>query len=89
VSKYQYSPKLGDIWQDCDKRMGHRRCRVVAINGSKAQLQNVAGPVPATWVSLRRAKWVSISRTTWVSIRRMYPHSTGWRLVERSREVTP
>ena len=68
MKPYRPEPLVGDIWQDCDKRMAGRRCRVVAVNGSKAQLQNIAGPVPPTWVSIRR----------------MYPHSTGWRLVERA-----
>lgn len=59
--------RIGDIWQDCDKRMGVRRCRVVDLKDGKAKLQNIAAPLPPTWVSIRR----------------MYPHSTGWRLVSR------
>lgn len=60
------APMVGDIWQDCDKRMNGRRCRVIAIADGKATMQHVCG-----------------FPTTKVSVRRMYPHSTGWRLVER------
>lgn len=61
--------QIGQIWRDCDRRMsgGNRKCRVIEvepING-KAKMQNIHGPVPATWVSVRR----------------MYRHSTGWELV--------
>lgn len=63
--------RVGDIWQDCDKRMNGRRCRVIAIENGKATMQHVCG-----------------FPTTKVSLRRMYPHSTGWRLVERAGNPT-
>lgn len=61
--------EIGQIWRDCDQRMssGNRRCRVIELNPhmGRAKMQNIHGPVPATWVSVRR----------------MYKHSTGWELV--------
>jgi hypothetical protein len=61
--------EIGQVWRDCDQRMsdGGRRCRVVELNPhmGKAKMQNIHGPVPATWVSVRR----------------MYKHSTGWEIV--------
>jgi len=63
---------IGQVWRDCDKRSssGNRKCRIVEIDAKrgKARMQNIHGPVPATWVSIRR----------------MYSHSTGWQLVEGS-----
>lgn len=62
--------EVGQVWRDCDKRMssGNRKCKVVELNPhmGKARMQNIHGPVPATWVSVRR----------------MYKHATGWELVE-------
>jgi hypothetical protein len=61
--------EVGQVWRDCDKRMssGNRKCRVVEVDTEKgkARMQNIHGPVPATWVSVRR----------------MYRHATGWELV--------
>jgi hypothetical protein len=61
--------EIGQVWRDCDQRMsgGNRKCKVVELNPhmGKAKMQNVHGPVPATWVSIRR----------------MHKHSTGWELV--------
>lgn len=73
-TKDLFTPKgirveIGQVWRDCDVRMsgGNRKCRVVEINHymDRVRMQNIHGPVPATWVSVRR----------------MYKHSTGWELV--------
>jgi hypothetical protein len=63
--------KIGQVWQDCDKRMQGRRGMVRAfecLDGTpdRAILRMVGG------------------RLTKIAIRRMYPHSTGWKLISDS-----
>ena len=71
MKPYRPTPQIGDVWEDCDKRTGGRRCRVISIEAGEATMQHVCG-----------------FPTTRVSIRRMYPHSTGWRLVERATDTS-
>ncbi len=57
--------KVGQVWQDLDKRMGERKRKVVEVKDGKAKMTSLRDAFP-----------------TWVSIKRMYCHSTGWKLVE-------
>ena len=60
--------KVGQRWRDCDVRYCGRRIRTVMdIDGDYAIMGVPGNP--------------KLPRTR-VAIRRMYPHSTGWRLVK-------
>ena len=58
--------KVGQVWQDCDKRFPNRRIRVLEIVGEKAVVQSVHGFTPKTRIRLDRFR----------------PGSTGYRLVQ-------
>ena len=61
------TPQIGDIWQDCDKRMRNRRGEIVSIDDTRATLKMGKGSKNITKILLRRMK----------------PGSTGWMLVLR------
>lgn len=66
VTKEGIEVKVGQLWEDLDKRMGGRTRKVVEVKDGKATMA-------FTWDSDRgRSK---------VSIKRMHKHSTGWKLV--------
>lgn len=61
----------GQVWKDCDSRMQGRLVKVLSVSEGKAEV--------------RRCDWngqVLSARITILSVRRMYEHSTGFRLVE-------
>ncbi len=70
--------KIGQVWQDCDKRFPDRRIKVHSFitdaNGAPthARLLTQDARGPGGW---------SVGPTTKISIRRMKPGSTGYRLV--------
>lgn len=58
---------LGQLWQDCDARMGNRRRYICEIDYEKQKVRMGVRP--------------DDPRGAWISVRRMYPHSSGWKLV--------
>lgn len=63
--------KVGQFWEDCDKRIQGRRLCVVEVGDTYAWLV----PVDAHGQPMKRAK------TTRLLLRRMHPTSSGFRLV--------
>lgn len=71
--------KVGQVWQDLDKRMDGRTVLVEnidytsdrACNGPVAEVRSCYGPNNVTIGSISR-----------ISIRRMHKHSTGWKLIK-------
>lgn len=59
--------KVGQVWEDCDKRMAGRRIVVQRIEGRYAVC--------------RRQGWLSRSGMTRIRLDRFKPTSTGFRLV--------
>jgi hypothetical protein len=57
--------RVGQIWQDCDKRFPDRHVRVVRIEGDYAFVVHAYSP----------------SRETRIRLDRMRPTSTGFRLL--------
>ena len=68
ITKDGIEVKVGQLWRDCDRRVGVRIRRVAAITNDGRAL--MAHPETDKYP------------TTKVSIRRMYRHSTGWVLVK-------
>lgn len=65
VTKDGVRVRVGQLWRDCDKRMGDRKRYVLGIADGKAMMGiSMYDPRP-----------------TYVSIKRMHKHSTGWELV--------
>jgi hypothetical protein len=58
--------RIGQVWEDLDKRMRNRQRRVYAIEGEKAVMGRVDRDT---------------GMKTKVSISRMHKNSTGWKLV--------
>lgn len=67
VTKEGIEVKIGQVWEDTDKRMGGRRCTVCSIATDSSR----------TRVGLRNV----VGRVTYVALDRMHPGSTGWKLV--------
>lgn len=70
TTKESIEVREGQVWRDLDKRMGNRRCVVVAVSDGKAIMRR--------YIPGRSAEG---SRTR-VSIGRMHRSSTGWELVK-------
>lgn len=66
ITKEGIKVEVGQVWQDLDKRMHNRKCRVVDVTQGKATMQSIySDAVPATKMAVRR----------------MHKGSTGWSLV--------
>lgn len=65
----------GQVWQDCDKRMGERYMCVFRVDEEYAYCRQVV-KLDGKFVPHRR---MAITR---LLLRRMKPGSTGWRLVD-------
>lgn len=67
--------KVGQVWQDCDKRMSGRCIRVMAIKDGKALCSRA---VQSSW-----GEWFRLpGRQVRISLSRFKPTSTGYRLLE-------
>ena len=66
--------RVGQVWEDCDPRMTGRQLRVEKVEGGYAILRRCFGDRQDT-------------RTTKIRLSRMYPHSTGFRLVQSASGV--
>lgn len=66
--------KVGQVWKDCDKRMGNRFLFVLKLEDGKAvcSLCDVLGAV-------------TTQRQTRISVKRMIPGATGYRLLREAR----
>lgn len=67
ITKEGIEVKLGQVWEDLDKRSYGRHCKVMSIEDGKAKMQHYARG--------------QLGSKTTVSIRRMHKHSTGWKLI--------
>nr|WP_193069073.1 hypothetical protein [Pseudomonas fluorescens] len=67
ITKKGIEVKPGQVWKDLDKRQAGRQCKVMAVDGGKAQMQHYTRG--------------QLGSKTTLSIRRMHKHSTGWELV--------
>lgn len=69
VTKEGIVVKVGQVWQDLDKRMHGRRVKVVGVFPEQGRVQ---------------VRNVNYDKLTVLSVRRMYRHSTGWGLVSNA-----
>lgn len=66
LTKNGVAVRVGQVWEDCDKRMDGRRCRVIVIDGDKVLMERIHDTIKS------RSK---------VSVSRMHPGTTGWKLI--------
>jgi hypothetical protein len=59
--------QIGQIWQDLDKRMRDRQCKIIEVLDGKVKMQQIFP--------------VMKERVTLVSVSRMHKMSTGWKLI--------
>lgn len=72
VTKEGIEVKVGQLWEDLDKRMRGRRCFVCEVSNGKAVM---------------RGEYYQL-KTTKISISRMHKSSTGWKLIKTGTEPT-
>lgn len=71
VTKEGIEVKIGQVWQDLDKRMNGRTCIVEDVDVGKALMARCRPD--GSWKSSNQTK---------VSVVRMHKSSTGWKLIK-------
>lgn len=65
--------KVGQVWQDCDKRMNDRRIVIVEVNEAEGYCYAIS--------EYDHERGAEHPRRIRLLLRRMHPHSTGFRFL--------
>ena len=69
--------KVGQIWQDLDKRMGGRQVEVISVDEWCSGMEKV-------WKALVIPRPGFDGVSSRIRISRMHKHSTGWKLIREA-----